>query len=145
MEDLNGVPFCGASGKLLNELLQIAGLRRGEVYVTNIVKCRPPGNRVPSEDEIEICTSNFLRKQISIIRPKLVVTLGRTSVKALMGREFTMGLEHGNKLMCNYGGVSFELFVSYHPAASLYGAKAKSNLQKDFAKLAKILKSLKLP
>ena len=141
-EDLKGVPFCGAAGKFLDELLKIAGLDRKEVYITNVVKCRPPGNRVPFEDEIEICASNYLKKQIEIINPELVVVLGRTSARELLGKDFVMGLGHGRELKGKYRGLNLRLFVTYHPAAALYGAQTKSKLREDFMKLAKILKSM---
>ncbi len=143
-EDLNGVPFCGAAGNFLDELLKIAGLSRADVYITNVVKCRPPENRVPQDDEIEICTTNYLKKQIAMIKPKLVVIMGRTSAKALLGREVVMGAEHGKLREHEYGGVKFQLFVSYHPAASLYGAQAKLKLKEDFSKLSDILKRLQI-
>ncbi len=139
MEDLQGVPFCGAAGKFLDELLKLAGLLRSEVYITNIVKCRPPENRVPLDDEIEICTSNYLKKQITMIKPEIVVSLGRTSARVLLGKGITMGSEHGKFLDHNYCGTSFKLFLTYHPAASLYGAKAKQNLKEDFKKLGHLI------
>jgi len=142
MEDLRGVPFCGAAGKFLDELLMIVGLLRKDVYVTNIVKCRPPGNRVPFDDEIDACASNYLEKQITIIKPKLVVALGRTSARALLGREVTISREHGTLFDCTYAGVKFKLFLTYHPAAALYGAEAKQRLQADFKKLRQIIKSM---
>jgi len=139
-EDLHGVPFCGAAGRFLDELLKIAGLTRPEVYISNIVKCRPPENRVPQDDEIEICTNNYLKKQIALVKPKLVVAMGRTSAKALLGSEVNMATEHGKVLQHEYGGVKFQLFVTYHPAASLYGAQAKLKLKEDFSKLSQVLK-----
>jgi DNA polymerase len=141
-ESLQGKPFVGRAGKFLTELLQIAGLRREEVYVGNIVKCRPPENRAPLDDEIEICTTNYLQKQVAMIKPKLVVALGRTATCALLGREVTMGREHGTLLDCTYVNVRFKLFLTYHPAAALYGAEAKQRLQADFKKLGQIIKSM---
>lgn len=139
-ESIQGKPFVGSAGKFLNELLQIAGLRREEVFITNVVKCRPPENRDPADDEIETCTSNYLQKQIAMIKPKLVVTLGRISARALLGRYVTMGREHGKLLDCTYAGTDFKLFLTYHPAAALYGAEAKQRLQADFKKLGQLLK-----
>jgi DNA polymerase len=143
MEDLHGVPFYGAAGKFLNELLKIAELQRHDVYVTNVVRCRPPENRVPIDDEIEICTSNYLKKQITMIKPKLVVTLGRTSARALLGRNVVMNEEHGTLLDCTYAGVRFKLFITYHPAAALYGGNTRQKLQMDFQKLGQITKEMK--
>jgi len=142
-ESIQGKPFVGSAGKFLNELLKIAGLRREDVYVTNVCKCRPPKNRDPSDDEIETCTTNYLQKQISMIKPKLVVALGRIAARVLLGRYLVMGKEHGNLLDCTYAGTSFKLFITYHPAAALYGARTKTKLQTDFGKLGQILKSMK--
>jgi len=141
-EDLQSKPFVGSAGKFLNELLKIAGLRREDVYVTNVSKCRPPGNRDPSDDEIETCTTNYLQKQIAMIKPKLVVALGRIAARVLLGRYVVMGKEHGRLLDCTYGGASFKLFLTYHPAAALYGAETKTRLQADFKTLGQIVKSM---
>lgn len=140
-EDQKGVPFVGAAGKNLNAFLFEAGLRREEVYVANILKCRPPQNRDPLPDEIEACRQ-FLEGQISTIKPKLIVALGRIAARALLGRYVTMGKEHGKLLDCTYAGASFKLFLTYHPAAALYGAETKQRLQADFRKLGSVLKSL---
>lgn len=126
----------------MNELLQIAGLRREDVYVSNVVKCRPPENRAPFDDEIETCTTHYLKKQVVIIKPKLVVALGRIAARTLLGRVVVMGREHDTLRDCAYAGVKFKLFVTYHPAAALYGAEAKSALQADFKKLGRIVKDM---
>lgn len=141
-EDIHGKPFVGSSGKFLNELLQIAGLRREEVYITNVVKCRPPQNRDPADDEIETCTTNYLQKQVAMIKPKLVVALGRIAGRTLLGRYMVIGKEHGRLLDRTYASASFKLFLTYHPAAALYGAETKQRLQADFRKLGSVLKSL---
>ena len=141
MEDKSGVPFVGAAGKNLDVLLQTAGLKRNSVYITNIVLCRPPQNRDPLPDEIKACR-RFLEGHVSIIKPKLVVALGRTAARTLLGRYVVMGKEHGTLLDCTYAGTSFKLFLTYHPAAALYGKEAKSSLQKDFLKLKQIIGSL---
>lgn len=141
-ESLQGKPFVGSAGKFLNELLQIAELRRGDVYITNVVKCKTPENRAPLDDEIETCTTNYLQKQLAMIKPRFVVALGRTATRALLGRSVIMGEEHGELLDCTYAGVRFKLFVTYHPAAALYGAEAKQKLKADFKKLGQILKSM---
>jgi uracil-DNA glycosylase family 4 len=141
-ESLQGKPFVGSAGKFLSELLQIAGLGREDVYITNVIKCRPPENRAPFYDEIETCTTNYLQKQVVMIKPKLVVALGRTAAMALLGRPVIMGKEHGELLDCTYAGAKFKLFITYHPAAALYGAEAKQKLKADFEKLEKIPKSI---
>jgi len=139
-ESLQGKPFVGSAGKFLNELLKIAELRRDGVYITNIVKCKTPENRVPLGDEIKTCTTNYLQKQLAMIKPKLVVALGRTAAGVLLGRFVVMGKEHGKLLDCTYASVKFKLFITYHPAAALYGAEAKQKLKVDFKKLGQLLR-----
>jgi len=136
-EDQTKIPFSGAAGKHLNSLLHEAGLKREDLYVTNIVLCRPPQNRTPLPDEIEACR-RFLEGHILVIKPKLIVALGRTSARALLGRNIIMGNEHGTLHSCTYAGVDFKLYITYHPAAALYGAKAKQTLQEDFKKLGSL-------
>ena len=140
-EDKQGVPFVGAAGKNLNELLEAAGLRRGDVYITNVVKVRPPGNRDPTDEEIEACRP-FLEGEISAIKPKLVVALGRIAARELSGTPVTMSKKHGSLLDCGYAGVNFKLFMTYHPAAAMYSGRMKLELKNDFAKLSKILREL---
>ena len=139
MEDKSGFPFVGAAGKNLDMLLQIAGLKREDVYITNVVLARPPQNRAPLPDEIEACRP-FLEGKISTIKPKLVVALGRIAVGELLGRQVVMGREHGTLLDCTYAGTHFKLYLTYHPAAALYGAEAKQRLIADFKKLGQQLK-----
>ncbi|MCJ7720426.1 MAG: uracil-DNA glycosylase [Candidatus Hadarchaeum sp.] len=140
-EDKQGVPFVGAAGKNLNALLREAGLKREDVYIGNVLKCRPPGNRPPLPDEIEACRP-FLEGQISAVEPELVITLGRTAARALLGKNVVMGREHGTLLDCTYAGVKFKLFLTYHPAAALYGAEAKQKLQTDFKKLGQLISKM---
>jgi uracil-DNA glycosylase family 4 len=140
-EDKLGVPFVGAAGKNLNALLDEAGLRREDVYITNVVKARPPGNRDPTDEEIEVCRP-FLEGQISAIKPKLVVALGRIAARELSGKPVTMSREHGSLLDCDYAGVRFKLFMTYHPAAAIYSGRMKLELKNDFVKLRKILREL---
>lgn len=141
-EDLRGVPFCGAAGKFLDELLGIAGLKREEIYITNVVKCRPPQNRPPRDDEIEICISNYLKKQVRIIAPELIVALGRTAARVLLGKEIHITATHGKMLEVKFSGMRVQVFLTYHPAAALYGAKTRLKLKEDFARLAEVLKSI---
>jgi len=140
-EDKSGVPFVGAAGKNLNALLCEAGLRREEVYIANTTKCRPPQNRDPLPDEIEACRP-FLEGQISVIKPKLVVALGRIAARELLGRYVSMTREHGSLVDCTYAGQSFKLFLTYHPAAGIYSGATKLQLQADFKKLGQLLKSM---
>ena len=140
-EDKQGAPFVGAAGKNLDALLHEAGLRREDVYITNVVKSRPPGNRDPTDEEIEACRP-FLEGQISAIKPKLVVALGRIAARELLGRPVTMSKEHGSLLDCTYAGVNFKLFLTYHPAAAIYSGRTKQELQANFLKLKQILKTM---
>lgn len=141
MEDKTKIPFCGAAGKHLNDLLREAGLERENVRITNTVLCRPPGNRDPLPDEIEAC-HQFLDGQISTIKPGLIIALGRIAAGELLGRPVTMSKEHGTMLDCTYAGTSFKLFLTYHPAAAIYSGRMKLELQADFKKLREVLKAL---
>ena len=140
-EDQTKIPFSGAAGKYLDNLLHEVGLRRENLYVTNVVLCRPPQNRAPLPDEIEAC-KHFLEGHISVIRPKFIVALGRTAAETLLGKPVVMGKEHSGLLECTYAGVKFKLFITYHPAAALYGVEAKQKLKSDFRKLGQILKQM---
>ena len=140
-EDLEGKPFVGAGGKLLDELLSLAGLKREELFVTNIVKCRPPDNRKPLEDEIEICTSNYLERQIELLKPKLICTLGATALEYFTGRK-RMGEFHGKLTRTRLG---IALLPTYHPASVFRNPEYRRLLQEDLALLPEILRSLEDP
>ena len=140
-ENQRGVPFVGAAGKNLNALLLEAGVRRGDVYICNLLKCRPPKNRDPLPDEVEACRP-LLQAQIPVIKPKFIIALGRIAARELLGRYVSMGKEHGTLTDCSYAGVDFKLFITYHPAAAIYSAETKARLQADFRKLGRILRSL---
>lgn len=133
-ENEQGRPFVGASGKFLDELLAQAGVTRADVWITNVVKCRPPNNRDPLPDEIETCTSNYLDHQIEIVSPSIIVTLGRFS----MGKFFK-----GAKISQIHGQMQKvdERFViaMFHPAAALHQAALKPAIMADFAKLPELL------
>jgi len=134
-ENEQGRPFVGASGKFLDELLAQAGVTRPDVWISNVVKCRPPNNRDPLPDEIETCTSNYLDHQIEIVSPSIIVTLGRFS----MGKFFK-----GAKISQIHGQMQKvgERFViaMFHPAAALHQATLKPAIMADFAKLPELLK-----
>ncbi len=139
-----GVPFCGAAGRVLNELLASINLKREEVYVTNIVKDRPPNNRDPSTQEIELY-SPFLVKQVKIIKPAIIVTLGRFSMEFVM-REFGLESEldkistlHGKSFVTPKQFGSLQVVPLYHPAVALYNASQRKVLEEDFRVLATIL------
>ncbi len=132
-EDQQGKPFVGASGKFLSELLTNAGLSREEVFITNVVKCRPPGNRDPLPDEIQAC-SGYLERQINIIDPDVIVTLGRFSMS-----RFFPG-ERISKIHGSPKEVGQRLVVPmYHPAAALHQGALRATIQEDFDTLPKLL------
>ncbi len=133
-EDLQGVPFVGSAGNLLNELLEEIGLRREGIYIANILKCRPPRNRDPKADEIASCTP-WLRAQIAAVDPKVLVTLGnfasrfvlqtKDGITTLRGRVHVMG--------------SFKVIPTFHPAATIYDRSKMDTLRDDFGLIASVL------
>ena len=134
-EDKQGRPFVGASGKFLNQLLEQAGVTRADVFITNVVKCRPPGNRDPLPDEIEICTSNYLQHQIEIVNPSIIVTLGRHSMGLFFkGAKITQ--IHGQMRQV---GDRF-VIPMFHPAAALHQLSLRDTIMADFARLPELLK-----
>jgi len=137
-EDIKGRPFVGAAGKFLDSLLAEAGLLRGQVFIGNVLKCRPPGNREPAPAEIEACTP-FLDRQIRAIQPKLIVTLGNHStayIFAKAGLPFKGITEaRGKFYQANVLGLAVVVFPTLHPAAGLYSAKYKQLLIEDFRML----------
>lgn len=141
-EDQKGRPFVGKAGEVLTDLLEKSNLEREDVFIGNVIKCRPPDNRDPTKEEIKKC-SPYLKKQIQHIKPKLIITLGRFASKLLLGRSVKVSKEHGKLLDCDYAGLKCKLFISYHPAAALYGPGAGEKLEKDFGKLKDILEELK--
>lgn len=138
-EDLEGKPFVGSGGKLLNELLQNAGLDRNDLYITNIVKCRPPDNRKPDPDEIATCARTYLDKQLEILKPKLIVTLGGTALEYFTGKN-KMGEAHGKLMSTKYG---IPVLPTYHPAAVFRTRSYHELLQKDLMEIPAILARIK--
>lgn len=134
-EDKQGRPFVGASGKFLNELLAQAGVTRGDVWITNVVKCRPPGNRDPQLDEVETCTVNYLDNQIKIVNPSIIVTLGRHSLSRFIQNAKITQI-HGQMQKV---GKRF-IIPMFHPAAALHQQRFRPMLLEDFAKLPELLK-----
>jgi DNA polymerase len=133
-ENEQGRPFVGAAGKFLEDLLAIVGMRRNQVFITNVVKCRPPGNRDPRPDEVEICTRVFLERQIQAINPKVIVTLGRYSMGLFMPNAKISSV-HGQSML-----VKGRLVVPmYHPAAALHQQSLKPVLEADFARLPALI------
>lgn len=129
-EDKQGEPFVGAAGKLLNELLLSAGLSRAEIYIANVVKCRPPNNRDPEPDEVETCKP-FLFQQIDLIKPKLVCTLGRWSTETILERKVSITKIRGQVIRHN----KLIVFPLLHPAAALHQGNLLPSLREDFGKL----------
>lgn len=137
-EDEQGHPFVGAAGKFLDELLAAIEKKRADVFVTNVVKCRPPGNRDPEPDEIETCTDLYSWRQIEFINPKLIVTLGRHSMRLFLPPEMKISQVHGQPKRVR-GRVVLPL---YHPAAALYNGGMRKTLLYDFKKIPLVLKKL---
>jgi DNA polymerase len=137
-EDKQGLPFVGQAGKLLEKLLAQIGLQRGDVYIANVLKCRPPGNRDPQPDEIEQCESHLFR-QIELIEPMVVATLGNFATKLLSGRPLGITRVHGQEQQTTIGGRSVLLYPLYHPAAALYTPAMLKVLESDFARLPQLL------
>jgi len=143
-EDRLGVPFVGASGKLLTTLLEGIGLSREDVFVANVLKCRPPGNRDPLPDEIRSCEPHLFR-QISLIRPTLICTLGNFATKLLSGRPDGISRVHGHPLRIEVGGLAVTLYPLFHPAAALYARATLSTLEEDFARIPGLLGATPAP
>ncbi|HEY2354827.1 MAG TPA: uracil-DNA glycosylase [Gaiellaceae bacterium] len=143
-EDKSGVPFVGQAGKLLDGLLAGVGLDRDDVYIANVLKCRPPGNRDPQQDEIESCEPHLFR-QIELIEPKVIATLGNFATKLLSGRPLGITRVHGQEQELTIAGRSVVLYPLYHPAAALYTPAMLKVLEADFARLPAILGAEKAP
>lgn len=133
-EDETGLPFVGAAGKFLNEMLASINLQREDIYITNIVKYRPPNNRDPLEEE-KVAFLPYLTKQIDVINPKLIITLGRHSMEVLLPPGLKISSAHGQPKRYN-GRVYLPLF---HPAAALYNGGLRQTLLDDFARIPTIL------
>lgn len=133
-EDEQGRPFVGAAGKFLTELLESIGLKRSDVFITNIVKCRPPNNRAPKKIEIEACNP-YLQSQIRLINPRIVCALGTPAITTLMGDEYSASRFHGKAVTKG----EFAILAMYHPAAALYDASLKETILQDFQILKQLL------
>jgi uracil-DNA glycosylase family 4 len=137
-EDKQGVPFVGAAGKLLSKLLAGIGIEREEVYIANVIKCRPPGNRNPLPEEIEACEGHLFR-QIELIQPKLVATLGNFATKLLSGKPAGITQVHGREQHVTLGGQDVTLYPIFHPAAALYTPRMLEVLETDFRRIPELL------
>jgi uracil-DNA glycosylase len=136
-EDRQGEPFVGAAGKLLNELLTSAGLSRSQVYIANVIKCRPPNNRDPEPDEVETCKP-FLMQQIELINPKVICTLGNWATQTILGRK--VGITKVRGRVIKHENVT--IFPLLHPAAALHQGSLRQPLIEDFQKLKAYLEEM---
>ena len=139
-EDKQGEPFVGAAGKVLNKLLESAGLSRKDIYIANVVKCRPPNNRDPETDEVETCKP-FLMQQIQLIQPKLVCTLGNWATQTLLEKKIGISKIRGQVIPLK----NFVLFPLFHPAAALHQGNLMEPLKEDFQKLKTYLDTSRAP
>src|SRR6185312_12622153 len=137
-EDQQGVPFVGAAGQLLSKLLAGIGLSREDVFVANVLKCRPPGNRDPLPEEIAACETHLFR-QLELIRPKVVATLGNFATKLLSGRPDGITRVHGRPQTVTLGGQTVTLYPIFHPAAALYTPRMLAVLEEDFARIPALI------
>jgi DNA polymerase len=133
-EDIQGKPFVGRAGKLLNSLLQISNLNRKEVFITSVIKCRPPNNRKPKTDELNTCIKLWMCKQIELINPDLVVILGGVALKSLLNKN---RIKDYHSKIINMNNRNY--FITYHPAAGLRFPILKQKLQNDFEKLKELI------
>ena len=136
-EDIHGEPFIGTAGKILDNALENAGLTRNNVYITNIVKCRPPNNRVPNDTEKSMC-NNYLEEELQIINPKIICLLGNTSFYSILG---------GKEISKNHGQIVYKnnrvYFITFHPAATIYNQKLLDVFKNDIKKLVNELQKIK--
>ena len=143
-EDKQGEPFVGQAGKLLDKLLGGIGLERSEVYIANVLKCRPPGNRDPQPDEIESCEPHLFR-QIELIQPRVVATLGNFATKLLSGKPTGITRVHGQDQEVTLGGNRVLLYPLYHPAAALYTPAMLNVLKEDFRRIPELMGREEIP
>lgn len=137
-EDEMGLPFVGQAGKLLDRLLGEIGLERGNVFIANVLKCQPPGNRDPQPAEIEACR-DYLERQVELIEPRVIATLGNFSTKLLRGDPTGITRLHGQAEERTIGARTIRLFPLYHPAAALYTPSMVEVLRADFARIPALL------
>src|SRR5881409_1711031 len=137
-EDKQGLPFVGQAEKLLEKLLAAIGMSRQDVFIANVLKCRPPGNRDPQPDEIEACESHLFH-QIELIEPTVVATLGNFATKLLSGRPLGITRVHGQEQETTIGSRTVLLYPLYHPAAAMYTPAMLKVLEADFARLPELL------
>jgi uracil-DNA glycosylase family 4 len=137
-EDLQGLPFVGRAGKLLDQLLEEVGLSRADVFITNVLLCRPPGNRDPQPDEIDTCKP-YLHRKIELIEPKVICTLGNFATKLITRSSRGITAVHGRPQVHELGGRTVRVYPLYHPAAALRSTRTLEELRADFARLPGLL------
>ena len=133
-EDKQGIPFVGKAGQLMNNAFQALEINREDVYIANIVKCRPPSNRVPEDDEAQTCL-NYLRNQVILIKPKIIVLLGSTALKNILGKEYGITAVRGNWMEKN--GIKY--MPTWHPAALLRDENKKIEFWQDLKEAKKYI------
>jgi uracil-DNA glycosylase family 4 len=150
-EDVKGSPFVGAAGKILNTLMTKIGVSRNRVFITSVVKCRPPENRAPKPNEVKTCTGLYLDRQIALIKPKIIVTLGSYSTVYILSKteletETVKGITQlrGRAYQTNFLDLPVSVIPMYHPAAVLHNPKYRDALEKDFELLKTRLAKLRL-
>lgn len=136
-EDMQGIPFVGKAGQLMNKAFEGIGIKRDEVYIANIVKCRPPQNRNPEKDEAEACI-NYLREQVMIIKPKIIVLLGSVALKNILGEEY--GITKARGTWIEKKGIWY--IPTFHPAALLRNENKKLDFWKDLKQVKEKIKEL---
>ncbi len=137
-EDIQGLPFVGRAGKLLDQLLEEIGLARQDVFVCNIVKCRPPGNRDPEQHEIDSCRP-YLSRQIELIEPRLICTLGKFAMQVLTRTNRGITAVHGRPEVHELGGRTVRVYPVFHPAAALRSTKTLEDLREAFTRIPALL------
>ena len=133
-EDKQGIPFVGKAGQLMNNAFQALEINREDVYIANIVKCRPPSNRVPEDDEVQTCL-NYLRNQVILIKPKIIVLLGSTALKNILGKEYGITAVRGNWMEKN--GIKY--MPTWHPAALLRDENKKIEFWQDLKEVKRYI------
>lgn len=137
-EDIQGIPFVGKAGQLMDKAFVGIGIKREEVYIANIVKCRPPGNRNPEKDEVEACL-NYLRNQVMLIKPKIIVLLGNVALKNILGEEY--GITQSRGKIIEQKGIKY--LPTYHPAALLRDESKKIDFWQDLKLLKEEYEKIK--
>lgn len=136
-EDRQGIPFVGRAGKLMDKAFEGLGIEREKVYIANIVKCRPPANRVPEDDEVAACL-DYLRNQVILVRPKIIVLLGSTALKNILGKEYNITASRGNWI--EKKGIMY--MPTWHPAALLRDENKKIEFWKDLKEVSRKYKEI---